>query len=293
MRESRTYGSGRGACHEMHVPTATPPRVHHAARRRGGGVAARGAGAAAGDAIAGRSAAPGTAPTTRMTVRASLQSMQGLSDPAAPTAATSRSVIRLADGDRSRLPRTGSGFGRARSRGCHHRCWTCRRTGGERCSKETRTVTDRILTQPIRSPAGFVASLARPGGNVTGVIQLDFTRCRRKMAGTAQARSRRRVARIGVLSRTRQPGSDRSSAAVETAARAIGYATSINLRGTPWRDIAARSSRPSHRAIRTCWSVVATVAAVHPQLVDRRSPLGTKRADDLAVSSDFVDSRRT
>ena len=23
MRESRTYGSGRGACHEMHVPTAT------------------------------------------------------------------------------------------------------------------------------------------------------------------------------------------------------------------------------------------------------------------------------
>ena len=30
MRESRTYGSGRGACHETHVPTATPARVHHA-----------------------------------------------------------------------------------------------------------------------------------------------------------------------------------------------------------------------------------------------------------------------
>ena len=26
MRESRTYGSGRGACHEMHVPTATATR---------------------------------------------------------------------------------------------------------------------------------------------------------------------------------------------------------------------------------------------------------------------------
>ena len=50
MRESRTYGSGRGACDETHVPTATTPRVHHAARRRGGGVAARGARAAAGDA---------------------------------------------------------------------------------------------------------------------------------------------------------------------------------------------------------------------------------------------------
>src|SRR5947209_2761687 len=30
MRESRTYGSVRGACDETHVPTATPPRVHRA-----------------------------------------------------------------------------------------------------------------------------------------------------------------------------------------------------------------------------------------------------------------------
>ena len=49
MRESRTYGSVRGACDETHVPTATTARVHHAARRCGG-LAARGAGAAAGDA---------------------------------------------------------------------------------------------------------------------------------------------------------------------------------------------------------------------------------------------------
>ena len=35
VRESRTHGSGRGACDETHVPTATTPRVHHAARRRG------------------------------------------------------------------------------------------------------------------------------------------------------------------------------------------------------------------------------------------------------------------
>jgi hypothetical protein len=33
MRESRTYGSGRGACDETRVPTATQPRVHHAAQR--------------------------------------------------------------------------------------------------------------------------------------------------------------------------------------------------------------------------------------------------------------------
>jgi hypothetical protein len=34
MRESRTYGSGRGACDESHVPTATQAaRVHHARSR--------------------------------------------------------------------------------------------------------------------------------------------------------------------------------------------------------------------------------------------------------------------
>src|SRR5262249_37489226 len=49
MRESRTYGSVRGACDETHVPTATKARVRHAALRAGG-VAAHGACAAAGDA---------------------------------------------------------------------------------------------------------------------------------------------------------------------------------------------------------------------------------------------------
>jgi hypothetical protein len=48
MRESRTYGSGRRACDETHVPTATPPRVHHAARQ-GGRMAAHSARAAATD----------------------------------------------------------------------------------------------------------------------------------------------------------------------------------------------------------------------------------------------------
>src|SRR4029077_9642887 len=47
MRESRTYGSGRGACDETHVPTATAPRTHRAPRRHSGYVAAWGAGAAA------------------------------------------------------------------------------------------------------------------------------------------------------------------------------------------------------------------------------------------------------
>src|ERR1700758_5087727 len=41
-RQSSTL-PGRGACDETHVPTATSPRVHHAARRHDGGMAARGA----------------------------------------------------------------------------------------------------------------------------------------------------------------------------------------------------------------------------------------------------------
>src|SRR5205823_5594476 len=43
-KAARTVLCG-GACDETHVPTATePPRVHHAAWRRGGGVAPGGAG---------------------------------------------------------------------------------------------------------------------------------------------------------------------------------------------------------------------------------------------------------
>jgi len=49
MRESRTYGSVRGACDETHVPTATAARVHQLSGRRSG-VAVRGARAAGRDA---------------------------------------------------------------------------------------------------------------------------------------------------------------------------------------------------------------------------------------------------
>ena len=40
MRESCTYGSGRGARGETRVPTATAARVHHPARGRGSSLAA-------------------------------------------------------------------------------------------------------------------------------------------------------------------------------------------------------------------------------------------------------------
>ena len=64
MRESRTYGSGRGACDETHVPTATAARVHHAARRRAAAWPLVGARAAAGGECGG-SACSGRAPMMR------------------------------------------------------------------------------------------------------------------------------------------------------------------------------------------------------------------------------------
>ena len=48
MRESRPYGSVRGARDETRVPTATKARIHHAHRLRGGDLAAHGARAAGG-----------------------------------------------------------------------------------------------------------------------------------------------------------------------------------------------------------------------------------------------------
>src|SRR5262249_25607077 len=71
MRESRTYGSGRGACDETHVPTATKARVYHTSRRRGG-VAARGRRAA------GRKAADHRLPPWRL-LRVERTSNSGIS----------------------------------------------------------------------------------------------------------------------------------------------------------------------------------------------------------------------
>ena len=62
----------------------------------------------------------------------------------------------------------------------------------------TRTVP--IVFANVVDPvgAGFVDSLARPGGNVTGFTAVRI-RHEREMAGAAQSRSRRGVTRVAVL----------------------------------------------------------------------------------------------
>ena len=54
----------------------------------------------------------------------------------------------------------------------------------------TRTVPIVFVNVPDPVGAGFVDSLARPGGNATGFTHVRI-RHEREMAGTAQSRSRR------------------------------------------------------------------------------------------------------
>ena len=181
MRESRTYGSVRGACDETHVPTATTaPRVHHAARRRGGGwpVAARAQQAETACVASAYSRARGM---LRMPGR-----RRGVS-----------AGIAAAGLDRrpQRADRLSLGRGQ---------CRRLRKYAAELvalapdviltagaatvlgCLQATRTVPIVFATVPDPVGAGFVDSLARPGGNVTGFMQFEYS-LSGEMAGTAQA----------------------------------------------------------------------------------------------------------
>ena len=170
MRESRTYGSGRGACHEMHVPTATAARVHHAARRCGGGVAAGGAGAA------GRADAAH---------RRAHERGRGRSGSAGPhrgvpagsagigldrSAATCGSTIAGPAGDADRLRRYAAELVALAPDVI---LATGTSTVGP-LQQATRTVpiVFAVVADPVG--AGFVESLARPGGNATGFISFEY-----------------------------------------------------------------------------------------------------------------------
>jgi ABC-type uncharacterized transport system substrate-binding protein len=163
MRESRTYGSGRGACDETHVPTATlSPRVHHAARRRGG-LAACGAGAA------------GRADAAHRRVEWTCRRYRGtLPRHDVPAGASGAGL----DGRPQRSHRTSLG---------RRRCRPHAHLRGGPGGNETRAIlaittaalvplrqatsSIPIVFVDVGDPAesGIVESLARPGGNITGI----------------------------------------------------------------------------------------------------------------------------
>ena len=149
MRESRTYGSGRGACHEMHVPTATSGASSSrcsAARRR---VAARGARAAGGaDATHRRADGPsrgrsGSAGPHRRVPAGAAATWAG------PIGRNVRIDYRWAAGDAERIRTIRGRTGRARTRR-HPGRWRFARVGAAAAGDPHRA--DRVHGWcPIRS----------------------------------------------------------------------------------------------------------------------------------------------
>ena len=158
MRESRTYGSGRGACHEMHVPTATTARVHHAARRCGS-VAGCGKGAAGRSHLSPRylaqSGAAGAAAPPFYDELRRLGFAEGqnlIVDSRGYAARTEQFPAVAAELVKSQVDAILAGGAAA--------LWVAQAA--------TRTIPIFTLTDDMVGQ-GLAASLARPGGNITGI----------------------------------------------------------------------------------------------------------------------------
>ena len=115
--------------------------------------------------------------------------LQGCSNWAGPTAATCGSTTRWAAGDADRHSQIRGGIGRARA-GRHPGHGSL--TVGP-LLQATRTVPIVFAIVPDPVGAGFVESLARPGGNATGFMHVRI-QLEREMAGAAQRDRARRDA---------------------------------------------------------------------------------------------------
>ena len=152
------------------LPLQTP-RVHHAARRRGGGVAARGARAAA-RADAAHRRAHATRRGRSGSVRpASRRSHRGCSNWAGRSAATCGSTTAGPQAMPSAFADTRRNWSRSRRTSS----WPLARSTVGPLLQATRTVPIVFVKSLDPVGAGFVDSLARPGGNATGFTTFEYS----------------------------------------------------------------------------------------------------------------------
>ena len=141
-----------------------PPRVHHAARRRGGGVAARGARAAAGDA-GDRVSHIGIAGRRPRTAVAAFH--QGLKRAGYVEGENVAIEYRWAENQDRSTAGAGGRFGSPAGRRDRHAWRHPSRHLAAKAATTTIPSSSASREDPVR--LGLVASLARPGGNLTGI----------------------------------------------------------------------------------------------------------------------------
>jgi len=157
----------RGACDETHVPTATQAGLHHAPRRRGGCVAARGARAAAVPVIGYFS---GRSPVSDGPMLSAFR--QGFSETGFVEGRNVAIEFRWAEGRYERLPELVHDLVR-------RKVAVIVTSGGEASAQAAKAATSTIPIvfniggDPVE--AGLVASFSRPGGNLTGVSSVTTT----------------------------------------------------------------------------------------------------------------------
>src|SRR6185503_5940544 len=122
-------------------------------------------------------------------------------------------------------------------------------TGGRsatRAAKEATSTIPIVMTQDSDPVAnGFVASLARPGGNITGLSTLVPELSGKKLELMKEIISK--LSRVAVLGTSTQPGNTQSLNETELAARAFGVQLEyLDVRGPEDIETAFRAASKGH-----------------------------------------------